>query len=113
MIVPTLRVGMPPGTLRVHRSDAERQERHSHAERGNDQTQSEGTIKRKMDGVCAGPFPAKAGPTRGARAASGPGDAPHIAVPRRSWDPSDICFNYPTLSQSHSHSRPLTDDQPA
>jgi len=37
MIVPTLRVGMPPGTLRVHRCDAERQEMHSHAERGNDQ----------------------------------------------------------------------------
>ena len=37
MIVPTLRVGMQPGTLRVpKRRDAERHRRHSHAERGND-----------------------------------------------------------------------------
>ncbi|KAE9650157.1 hypothetical protein EJA71_01720 [Pseudomonas sp. PB106] len=34
-IVPTLRVGMPPWTLRVH-CDAERHGMHSHAERGND-----------------------------------------------------------------------------
>ncbi len=38
MIVPTLRVGMQPGTLRVPRADAERPVRHSHAERGNDQS---------------------------------------------------------------------------
>ena len=37
LIVPTLRVGMQPGTLRVPRADAERPVRHSHAERGNDQ----------------------------------------------------------------------------
>ena len=36
MIVPTLRVGMQPGTLRVPRADAERPLRHSHAERGNE-----------------------------------------------------------------------------
>src|SRR5246127_4579009 len=38
MIVPTLRVGMHPVTLRVttSRADAERPGRHSHAERGND-----------------------------------------------------------------------------
>ena len=37
MIVPTLRVGMQPGTLRVPaEADAERPLRHSHAERGND-----------------------------------------------------------------------------
>ena len=30
MIVPTLRVGMQPGTLRVPRADAERPVRHSH-----------------------------------------------------------------------------------
>ena len=37
-IVPTLRVGMPPGTLRVPplEGDAERHGMHSHAERGND-----------------------------------------------------------------------------
>ncbi len=35
-IVPTLRVGMQPWTLRVPKPDAERQKRHSHAERGND-----------------------------------------------------------------------------
>jgi hypothetical protein len=40
MIVPTLRVGMQPGTLRVPaEADAERPLRHSHAERGNDQGQ--------------------------------------------------------------------------
>ena len=39
MIIPTLRVGMPPVTLRVtrQRADAERQGLHSHAERVNDQ----------------------------------------------------------------------------
>ncbi len=39
LIVPTLRVGMPQGTLRVPvlESDAERPGLHSHAERGNDQ----------------------------------------------------------------------------
>jgi hypothetical protein len=37
LIVPTLCVGMPPRTLRVHRCDAERRWRHYHAERGNDQ----------------------------------------------------------------------------
>jgi len=38
-IVPTLRVGMPQGTLRVPALewDAERPGLHSHAERGNDQ----------------------------------------------------------------------------
>ena len=38
-IVPTLRVGMQPGTLRVpfESWNAERPLRHSHAERGNDQ----------------------------------------------------------------------------
>ena len=38
MIVPTLRVGMHPVTLRVAplEADAERPGRHSHAERGND-----------------------------------------------------------------------------
>ena len=36
MIVPTLRVGMPARTLRVH-IDAERRTLHYHAERGNDQ----------------------------------------------------------------------------
>ncbi len=36
MIVPTLRVGMPPRTLRVRFWDAERPLLHSHAERGND-----------------------------------------------------------------------------
>ncbi len=35
MIVPTLRVGMPPRTLRV-RCDAERHGMRYHAERGND-----------------------------------------------------------------------------
>ncbi len=35
MIVPMLRVGMQPGTLCVP-WNAERSERHSHAERGND-----------------------------------------------------------------------------
>jgi hypothetical protein len=41
MIVPTLRVGMQPGTLRVpKRRDAERHRRHSHAERGNDHERS-------------------------------------------------------------------------
>ncbi|KAB0470962.1 hypothetical protein F7R12_18690 [Pseudomonas tolaasii] len=41
LIVPTLRVGMHPVTLRVtqHR-DAERPRRHSHAERGNDRQRS-------------------------------------------------------------------------
>ncbi|POM10035.1 hypothetical protein CUU62_27490 [Pseudomonas sp. WP001] len=39
MIVPTLCVGMHPVTLCVTcRRDAERPRRHSHAERGNDQT---------------------------------------------------------------------------
>uniref|UniRef100_A0A7C1XFX5 Uncharacterized protein n=1 Tax=Pseudomonas graminis TaxID=158627 RepID=A0A7C1XFX5_9PSED len=52
MIVPTLRVGMPPRTLRVHRFDAERRRMHYHAERGNDH------------GVCTGLFPAEAGPTK-------------------------------------------------
>jgi len=37
MIVPTLCVGMQPGTLRVLKRDAERHKRRSHAERGNDQ----------------------------------------------------------------------------
>ena len=38
MIVPTLRVGMQPGTLRVPpEPNAERPWRHYHAERGNDQ----------------------------------------------------------------------------
>jgi len=38
MIVPTLCVGMPQGTLRVPAlGDAERPGLHSHAERGNDQ----------------------------------------------------------------------------
>ncbi|KAE9642559.1 hypothetical protein EJA70_18130 [Pseudomonas sp. PB103] len=36
LIVPTLRVGMPPWTLCVRCWDAERPEMHSHAERGND-----------------------------------------------------------------------------
>jgi 2-methylcitrate dehydratase PrpD len=36
LIVPTLCVGMQPGTLRVPQADAERPVRHSHAERGND-----------------------------------------------------------------------------
>ncbi|TBN42362.1 hypothetical protein EYC95_17635 [Pseudomonas sp. BGI-2] len=36
-IVPTLRVGMHPRTLRVRCWDAERPLLHSHAERGNDQ----------------------------------------------------------------------------
>jgi hypothetical protein len=45
LIVPTLRVGMPPVTLRVtlrktqawyRQRNAERPRRHSHAERGND-----------------------------------------------------------------------------
>ena len=37
MIVPTLRVGMPPGTLRVLlERDAGRHWMYSHAERGND-----------------------------------------------------------------------------
>ncbi|KAB2525659.1 hypothetical protein F8N49_10895 [Pseudomonas sp. GXM4] len=38
LIVPTLRVGMPPVTLRVtfHRRNAERPRMRSHAERGND-----------------------------------------------------------------------------
>ncbi|PNQ90461.1 hypothetical protein CCU68_21520 [Pseudomonas gingeri NCPPB 3146 = LMG 5327] len=39
MIVPTLRVGMQSVTLCVTTSDAERPERHSHAERGNDRHQ--------------------------------------------------------------------------
>ncbi|QAY84111.1 hypothetical protein CUN61_08980 [Pseudomonas arsenicoxydans] len=37
LIVPTLRVGMPPRTLCVRFWDAERPLLHSHAERGNDQ----------------------------------------------------------------------------
>ena len=37
MIVPTLCVGMQPGTLCVPKADAERPVRHSHAEHGNDQ----------------------------------------------------------------------------
>ena len=37
LIVPTLCVGMQPGTLRVLKRDAERHKRRSHAERGNDQ----------------------------------------------------------------------------
>ncbi|RFD34206.1 hypothetical protein CER19_00080 [Pseudomonas sp. GL93] len=39
LIVPTLRVGMPPWTLRVRSRgrDAERHRMHSHAERGNEQ----------------------------------------------------------------------------
>ncbi|TDK53236.1 hypothetical protein E1508_20105 [Pseudomonas moraviensis] len=38
LIVPTLCVGMQPGTLRVpSKPNAERPLRHSHAERGNDQ----------------------------------------------------------------------------
>jgi hypothetical protein len=50
LIVPTLRVGMPPGTLCVPLStpdlslakgDAERHGMHSHAERGNDQGQDQ------------------------------------------------------------------------
>ncbi|RRW55674.1 hypothetical protein EGJ55_11220 [Pseudomonas moraviensis] len=36
LIVPTLRMGMPPVTLRVTLRDAERPWLHSHAERGND-----------------------------------------------------------------------------
>ncbi|WP_218575879.1 MmgE/PrpD family protein [Pseudomonas sp. ANT_H12B] len=44
-IIPTLRVGMQPGTLRVPEADAERPVRHSHADgstprRGNDQSQT-------------------------------------------------------------------------
>ena len=40
MIVPTLFVGMQPGTLHVpFEADAEHPLRHSHAERGNDQYQ--------------------------------------------------------------------------
>ncbi|THF33828.1 hypothetical protein E5170_05930 [Pseudomonas atacamensis] len=51
LIVPTLRVGMPLGTLRVpavtcsiveHGCDAERHGLHSHAERGNDQVVAAG-----------------------------------------------------------------------
>ncbi|MNP32646.1 MmgE/PrpD family protein [compost metagenome] len=38
-IVPMLRVGTQPGTLRVPEADAERPVRHSHAERGNDQSE--------------------------------------------------------------------------
>jgi hypothetical protein len=38
LIVPTLRVGMQPRTLCVPKRDAERHKRHSHAERGNDQS---------------------------------------------------------------------------
>ncbi|PRB46490.1 hypothetical protein CQ009_05490 [Pseudomonas sp. MYb2] len=46
MIVPTLRVGMPPGTLRVPSlCDAERHWMHSHAERGNDKVR--GVIRRR------------------------------------------------------------------
>jgi hypothetical protein len=37
LIVPTLCVGTPPRTLRVHRCDAERRWRHYHVERGNNQ----------------------------------------------------------------------------
>ena len=37
LIVPTLCVGTPPWTLRVHRCDAERRLPYYHAERGNDQ----------------------------------------------------------------------------
>ncbi|TVT85276.1 hypothetical protein FPT12_06535 [Pseudomonas sp. H3(2019)] len=48
LIVPTLCVGMPPGTLRVpSRRDAERHRMHSHAERGNDQGAS-GPQKRRL-----------------------------------------------------------------
>ncbi|MCP2224253.1 hypothetical protein OKW12_005584 [Pseudomonas silensiensis] len=40
MIVPTLRVGMQSGTVRVPaEADAERPLRHSHAERGHDRCQ--------------------------------------------------------------------------
>jgi hypothetical protein len=40
LIVPTLRVGMQPGTLCVPKKpNAERPLRHSHAERGNDHEQ--------------------------------------------------------------------------
>ncbi|OPA84678.1 hypothetical protein BFW87_28525 [Pseudomonas fluorescens] len=62
MIVPTLCVGMPPGTLRVplQSSDAERHGMHSHAERGNDrfcstndspqrQLQKQGNIDEQQD----------------------------------------------------------------
>ncbi|MGY2190068.1 MmgE/PrpD family protein [Pseudomonas sp. SDO5591_S426] len=38
-IVPTLRVGMQPGALRDPGADAERPLKHSHAERGNDQSE--------------------------------------------------------------------------
>ena len=44
MIVPTLGVGMEPGTLRVPKRDAERHKRHSHAERGNDQNSASSEV---------------------------------------------------------------------
>ena len=53
LIVPTLCVGMQPGTLCVpfESWNAERPLRHSHAERGNDQACSL-TINLKPDAVC-------------------------------------------------------------
>ncbi|PYB91244.1 hypothetical protein DMX03_05175 [Pseudomonas koreensis] len=58
LIVPTLRVGMPLGTLRVpavtrsiveHGCDAERHGLHSHAERGNDQVVAAGLLAKASD----------------------------------------------------------------
>ncbi|PMW99233.1 hypothetical protein C1X59_18160 [Pseudomonas sp. FW215-R2] len=40
LIVPTLRVGMSPWTLRVRSLDAERPGLHAHAERGHDRISS-------------------------------------------------------------------------
>ncbi|PYB80728.1 hypothetical protein DMX03_24895 [Pseudomonas koreensis] len=46
MIVPTLCVGMQPGTLRVPlKPNAERPLRHSHAERGNDLARQAGQCR--------------------------------------------------------------------
>ncbi|PAU62252.1 hypothetical protein BZL43_02915 [Pseudomonas sp. PICF141] len=52
LIVPTLRMGMPPRTLRVRSWDAERPLLHSQAERGNDHT------TRNRCQICDNPPPA-------------------------------------------------------
>ncbi|PAM84749.1 hypothetical protein CES87_04720 [Pseudomonas sp. ERMR1:02] len=69
LIVPTLRVGMPLGTLRVPalERDAERPGLHSHAERGNDLRGLSRVFRACGTRACRGPAVASAGRGRRGR----------------------------------------------
>ncbi len=75
LIVPSLRVGMPPGTLCVHRRDAERRRMHYHAERGNDQLMVSIPASSRLK-----PVPLKAS-RASSETCSGPADTPRIVGP--------------------------------